>query len=124
MKSLSCVRLFATPWTVAYQAPPSMGFSRQESWNGLPFPSPGDLPNSGIEPWCPTLQADTLTSELPGKPFYKGTGTYSGFFLEVACPHSVLTLSPPFLLPFVCALKAAQKCPLPCTVLELLKKQE
>ena len=49
-KSLSCVRLFATPWTVAYQAPPSMGLSRQEYWSGLPFPFPGDLPNPGIEP--------------------------------------------------------------------------
>ena len=45
MKSLSRVRLFATPWTVAYQAPPSMGFSMQECWSGLPFPSPGDLPS-------------------------------------------------------------------------------
>ena len=50
VKSLSRVRLFATPWTVAYQAPLSMGFSRQEYWSGLPFPSPGDLPNPGIEP--------------------------------------------------------------------------
>jgi len=49
VKSLSCVRLFVTPWTAAYQAPPSMGFSRQEYWSGLPFPSPGDLPNPGIE---------------------------------------------------------------------------
>ena len=55
VKSLSCVRLFATPWTVAYQAYPSMGFSRQEYWSGLPFPSPGDLPNSGIEPGSPTF---------------------------------------------------------------------
>ena len=68
MKSLSCVRLFATPWTVAYQVPQSMGFSRQECWSGLPFPSPGDLPNPGIEPWSPTLQADALLSEPPGKP--------------------------------------------------------
>ena len=45
-----------TPWTVAYQAPPSLGFSRQEYWSGLPFPSPGDLPNLGIEPRSPTLQ--------------------------------------------------------------------
>ena len=51
VKSLSRVRLFATPWIVAYQAPPSMGFSRQEYWSVLPFPSPGDLPNPGIEPW-------------------------------------------------------------------------
>ena len=68
MKSLSRVRLFATLWTVAYQAPPSMGFSRQEYWSGLPFPSPGDLPNPGIEPRSPALEADALTSEPPGKP--------------------------------------------------------
>ena len=68
VKSLSRVRLFATPWTVAYQAPPSMGFSWQEYWSGLPFPSPGDLSNPGIEPGFPTFQAHTLTSESPGKP--------------------------------------------------------
>ena len=68
VKSLSRVRLFATPWTVAYQAPPSMGFSRQECWSGLLFPSPGDLPDPGIEPRSPALQADTLLSEPPGKP--------------------------------------------------------
>ena len=65
MKLLSHIQLFATPWTVAYQAP-SMGFSRQEYWSGLPFPSPGDLPNPGIEPGSPTLQADALPSEPPG----------------------------------------------------------
>ena len=54
--------------TVAHQAPPSMGFSRQEYWSWLPFPSPGDLPNPGIEPGSPALQADTLSSEPPGKP--------------------------------------------------------
>ena len=68
MKSLSHVWLFATPWTVAYQAPPSMGFSRQEYWSGLPFPSPGDLPEPGIEPGSAALQADALHSEPPGKP--------------------------------------------------------
>ena len=68
VKSHSRVWLFATPWTIAYQATPSMGFSRQEYWSGLPFPSPGDLlPNPGIEPGCPTLQADALPSEPPGK---------------------------------------------------------
>ena len=67
VKSLSSVRLFATPRTVAYQAPPSMRFSRQECWSGLPFPSPGDLPDPGIEPGSPTLQADALPSEPPGK---------------------------------------------------------
>ena len=68
MKSLSRVQLFATPWTVVFQALPSMGFSRQGFWSGLPFPSPEDLPNPGIEPRSPTLQADALPSEPPGKP--------------------------------------------------------
>ena len=63
VKLLSRVRLFATPWTVAYQASLSMGFSRQENWSGLLFPSSGDLPNPGIEPRSPTLEADALTSE-------------------------------------------------------------
>ena len=63
MKSLSRVQLFATPWTVACQAPPSLGFSRQEYWSGLPFPSPGDLPHLGTEPGSPALEADALTSE-------------------------------------------------------------
>ena len=67
VKSLSCVRLFATLWTVAYQASPSMGFFRQEYWSGLPFPSPGDLPDPGIKPRSPALEADALTSEPPGK---------------------------------------------------------
>ena len=67
VKSLSCVQLFVTPWTVAYQAPWSMEFSRQEDWSGLPFPSPGNPPNPGIEPESPTLQADALPSEPPGK---------------------------------------------------------
>ena len=67
VKSLSRVRLFATLWTVAHQAPLSIGFSRQECWSGLPFPSPGDLPDAGIEPRSPSLQADALTSEPPEK---------------------------------------------------------
>ena len=68
VKSLSCVQLFAIPWTVAHQASLSMEFSRQKYWSGLPFPSPGDLPDSGIKPRSLTLQADTLPFELPGKP--------------------------------------------------------
>ena len=56
VKSLSRVRFFVTPWTVAHQAPPSMGFSRQEYWSGLPFLSPGDLPDPGIEARSPALQ--------------------------------------------------------------------
>ena len=59
---------FATPWTVTYQALWSMGFSRQEYWSGLPFHSPGDFPNPGIEPGSPALQTDALPSEPLGKP--------------------------------------------------------
>ena len=68
MKLLSRVQLFVISWTVWYQAPLSMGFSRQEYWNGLPFPSPGDLRDPGIKPRCPTLQADASLSQPPGKP--------------------------------------------------------
>ena len=68
VKSLSHVQLFVTPWTAAHQAPQSMGFSREEYWSGLPFPSPGDLPDPGIQPGSPALEADALTSEPPGKP--------------------------------------------------------
>ena len=66
--SLSCVRLFVTPWTVAHQALLSMGFSRQEYWSELPFPPPGDLPNPGIEPRSPTLPVDPLPTDPPAKP--------------------------------------------------------
>ena len=84
---LSRVRLLATPWTAAYQAPPSMGFSRQEYWSGVPLPSPsysssppfimewvafsspGDLPNSGTESRSPALQEDSLSAKPPGKPY-------------------------------------------------------
>ena len=71
VKSLSRVRLFVTPWTVAYQAPPSMRFSRQEYWSGVPFPSPGDLPDPGIEPMsliAPALQMDSLPLAPARKP--------------------------------------------------------
>ena len=61
----SCLTL-ATPWTVDCQAPLSMGFSKQEYWNGLLFPSPGDLPNPGIEPRSPALQADSLLTGVEG----------------------------------------------------------
>ena len=66
--SLSQVQFYVTPWTVAHQAPLSMEFSRQEYWSGLPFPSLGDLPNSGIEPGSLILQSDSLPSEPPEKP--------------------------------------------------------
>ena len=67
VKSLSRIRLFATPWTVALWAHLSMGFSRQEYWSGWPFPSPGELPNPGIQPGSPALQADSWPSEPPRK---------------------------------------------------------
>ena len=86
---LSCVRLFETPWTVAHQAPPSMGFSRQGYWNGLPFPSPGDLPDPGIEPRSPALEADALTSEPPRKPqhpSFLGEGQNLGLLMNCGFP--------------------------------------
>ena len=80
--SLSHVQLFATQWTVTCQAPLSMGFSRQEYWSGLPFPSPEDFPNPGIEPGSPALQADSLPFEPQGSPknvqkFQKYTRTHT-----------------------------------------------
>ena len=71
---LSCIQLFATPWTVAHQAPLSMGFFRPEYWSGLPFPSPGDLHDPGIKLGSPTLQADSLPSESQGRPIAQGRG--------------------------------------------------
>ena len=70
---LSRVQLFATPWTVAHQASLSMGFSRQEYWSGLPFPSPRHLPN----PSSPALQAYSLLSEPPGKPMNTRVGSHA-----------------------------------------------
>ena len=84
LQSLSCIRLFATPWTVALQAPLSVGFSRQENWSGLPFPSPGDLHNPGIKPGSPALQAVSCIA--------------GGFFMDWApreAPKCVLR-SPPY----------------------------
>ena len=69
--SFSVVSNSEIPWTIAHQAPLSMEFPRQEYWSGLPFPSPGDLPNPGIKPVSPELQADSLPSEPPGKPHKK-----------------------------------------------------
>ena len=83
-ESFSRVRLFAAPWTEARQAPLSTGFSRQEHWRGLPCPPPEDLPNPRIGPRSPTLQADSLPAEPPGKPQNTGVGSLSllqGIFL-------------------------------------------
>ena len=71
MLSCSVVSDFATPWGVACQAPLSMGLAKQEHWIGLPCPPPGDLPNPGIEPRSPALQADSLPSEPPEKPLHE-----------------------------------------------------
>ena len=75
MKLLSLVRLFATPWTVAHQAPPSMEFSRQEYCSGLPFPSAGDLHEPGIKPGSPALPGRFFTTEPPGKPRVRNAWT-------------------------------------------------
>ena len=70
-QSLSCVRLFANPWIAARQAPLSMKFPRQEYWSGLPFPSPGDLPNPGIELMSLALAGRFFTTGPPEMPFMK-----------------------------------------------------
>ena len=72
-KWLSHVQFFATLWTTACQAPLYIGFSRQEYWHGLPFPSPGDLPDSGIKPMSPALAGGFFTTEPPGKPTWRAT---------------------------------------------------
>ena len=76
-QSLSCVQLFATLWTVAHQAPHPWEFSRQGYRRGLAFPTPGDLPNPGIKPRSPMLQADSLPAEPAGKPKSTGVGSLS-----------------------------------------------
>ena len=98
VKSLSHVQLFVNPWTVAHQAPLSIGFSRQEYWSGLPCPSPGDLPNPGIKPRSPALQADALTSE-PAKGVSDGLQDVgrreNGRKLTLCLLIHLLTLPPP-----------------------------
>ena len=71
--SLNHVHIFVTPWTIAWQAALSMEFCSQEYWSGLPLPSPSNLPNPGIKPRSPTLQADSLLTEPPGKPIFQHT---------------------------------------------------
>ena len=71
LSHFSHVQLFVTPWTVACQAPPSMGFSRQAYWSGLPFPTPGDLPNPGIETETPAMAGRFFTTEPPEQPIYE-----------------------------------------------------
>ena len=93
------VGAFVTPWIVARQAPLSMGFPRQEHWSGLPFPLPGDLPYPGTKPWCPAMQAASLPSEPPGKPWASNPGSLVLKSLCKRCwlisgnPHSDLILT-------------------------------
>ena len=89
MKSLSRARLFATPWIVADQTFKSMGFSRQEYWSGLPFPYPGDLPNPGIEPGSPALEADALTSMLSKSLIQFSVDGHLGHFHVLAIVNGV-----------------------------------
>ena len=91
VKSLSRVRLLVTPWTVAHQAPLFVGFSRHKYWSGLPFPSPEDLPNLGIKPRSPTLQANTLTSELPGKPLKPAPELTAEVQFSNFCDHDLVS---------------------------------
>ena len=96
-----------TPWTVAHQAPPSMGFSRQEYWRGLPFPFPGNLLDPGIEPGSPAFQADALTSEPPGKPRQnKAPRKDAHVQIPGACECHVTWLC--------CVCLVAQSCPTLC----------
>ena len=79
-KSLQSCLTLVTPWTVACQAPLSMGFSRQEYWSGLPFPPPGDLPDPGMElvsPASPALAGGFFTTELPGNPWHISVSSFS-----------------------------------------------
>ena len=91
--SLSHVWVFGTPCTVTHQPPLSMGFFRQEYWSGIPFPSPGDLPNPGIEHRSPALQVDSSPTEALGKPKNTGVGSLSllqGIFLTQELNHGLL----------------------------------
>ena len=91
---LSCVHLFAIPWTEVCQAPPSMEFSRLEHWSGLPFPSPGDLPDPGIETMSPALQVDSLPLNHWGSPWLNLT--LSLFKVESNNPSLQIDSSVPF----------------------------
>jgi len=102
---------FATPWTVARQAPLSMGFPRQEYWSGLPFPSPGDPPDPGIEFASPALQVDSLPLSQKGNPIYAAISLYICHSL----PSAVIFL----LMPGVSSLPLESRwCHTPCVFLE------
>ena len=101
-KSLSRVWLFATPWSIVYHTPPSMGFSRQGCWSGLPFPSPEDLPDPGIEPRSPTLKADALPSEHQGSTRYKINVQITAYFHATLCWYHWWTLLTSTIFLFQC----------------------
>ena len=101
VQSLSSVQLFVSPWITACQAPLSMGFSRQECWSGLPCPPPADLPDPGIEPRSPALQADSLPTELQGKPHTRRQSlSLQCRYPRVAVIAGCLLNIPPSFLPF------------------------
>ena len=128
--SLSCVRLFATPWTVAYQAPLSVGFSRQQYRSGLPFPSPWDLPDPGIKPGSPALQTDTLLSEPPSNQLHLIGPSYFHYSFLSCATH--LTIIDPMthshwkfiikatslMICHCCCCSAAQSCPTLCSPMD------
>ena len=93
LNCFSCVQLFGTLWTVAHQASLSMGFSRQEYWSGLPCPPQGDLPDPGIEPVSPALQADSLPLEPPGKPHRTHSNVYKSMLFSQFIPSSLSHMS-------------------------------
>ena len=103
VKLLSRVWLFVTPWTVAHQSPPSMEFSRQKCWSGLPFPSPGDLPDRGVKPSVSHCRQTLLPSEPPGKSI-----------------SSVQSLSPDFATPWITARQASLSITNPRSLLKLM----
>ena len=113
VKSLSCVRLFVTPWTVAHQAPPSMEFSRQEYWSGLPFPSPRDLPNPETEPVSLSLLHwqvhSSLLSQLESPPHTKSLFSCS-VTSDCLQPHGLRQDRLPCLSP--CPRVCSNSCPL------------
>ena len=94
----SWVWLFATPWTIALQAPLSMEFSRQDYWRGLPFPSPGYLSDPGIKPRSPALQADSLPTEIWGKPSYNGGVVQTMGLDAVSVTYTECWIFPAYLL--------------------------
>ena len=113
IQSLSRVRTFVTPWTVACQAPLSVGFSRQEYWSGLPFPSPGDLPNPGMESGSPALAGGFFATVAPGKAcVYMRARACVCVCVLVAQPHPTLCRSVDYSLPgySVCGISRQEYC--------------